>query len=209
MVAPGHCHALLPPGLLLVIHVAFFDPGCRTLVVARRLVECAKAVAAGSLALLTLGMAGCSYAPAPVPVVGMPADLATLAGEWGGEYHGETSGRRGSIVFKLSAGADTARGDVVMIPRERREQRLPVQDPSVGLPFPRTPEVLSIAFVRAAGGGVSGQLTPYRDPECDCLLVTRFEGQLQGDVIEGTYASARTDGGEAQTGTWRVTRKKP
>ena len=163
----------------------------------------------GSLAVLALVVGGCSTAPAPVPVVGAPADLGQLAGEWGGDYHGETSGRSGSIVFKLTAGADTAFGDVVMIPRERREQRLPVQDPSAGLPTSRAPEVLSIAFVRAAGGGVSGRLAPYRDPECDCLLITRFEGRLGGDVIEGTFSSTWADGGQTQTGTWKVTRKKP
>lgn len=168
-----------------------------------------KTLAVATLTALILGCAGCSTAPAPVPVVGTPADLGLLAGEWGGDYQGETSGRSGSIVFKLAAGADTAFGDVVMIPHERREERLPVHDPSAGLPTPRTPEVLSIAFVRAAGGGVSGRLTPYRDPECDCVLITRFEGRIQGDVIEGTFLSTRAQGDGTQTGTWKVTRRKP
>ena len=125
-----------------------------------------KSMAMGSLAVVAVVAVGCSGAPAPVPVVGAPSDLEQLAGEWGGDYRGETSGRSGSMVFKLSAGADTASGDVVMIPRERRPERLPTQDPSAGLPIARAPEVLSIAFVRAAGGGVSGRLVPYRDPEC-------------------------------------------
>ena len=162
----------------------------------------------GSLVVLALVVGGCSTAPAPVPVVGTPADLGQLAGEWGGDYHGETSGRSGSIVFKLAAGADSAVGDVVMIPRERREQRLPVQDPSAGLPTSRAPEVLSIAFVRAAGGGVSGRLKPYRDPDCDCMIITRFEGRIRGDVIEGTFTSTHVERHDTQTGTWKVTRKK-
>jgi hypothetical protein len=166
-------------------------------------------MATGFLAALALVAAGCSGAPGPVPVVGAPADLGRLAGEWGGDYRGETSGRTGSIVFKLSAGADTALGDVVMIPHERRPERLPTQDPSVGLPFARAPEVLSIAFVRAAGGGVSGRLIPYRDPGCDCLVVTRFEGQIRGDTIEGTFTTRQVESGEIQTGIWKVRRKRP
>src|SRR5687767_10795054 len=95
-------------------------------------------------------LSGCSSAPAPVPVVGVPTDVRTLTGEWGGEYEGESSGRSGSIVFRLSADSDTARGDVVMIPRERRAPTNSAPSPSVGLPMPPAPEVLSVAFVRAA-----------------------------------------------------------
>jgi hypothetical protein len=43
--------------------------------------------------------------------------------------------------------------------------------------------------VHAAGGGVTGQLVPYRDPECDCQVATRFEGRIHGDTIEGTYTA--------------------
>ncbi len=167
-----------------------------------------RAVAVGILPALALTLA-CATVPAPVPVVGADADLAALAGEWGGEYQGETTGRSGSIIFQLAAGADTASGDVVMIPRQRREARLPVQDPSAGLPIPRTPQVLSIAFVRAADGGISGRLAPYRDPDCDCVLITRFAGRLHGDTIEGMFTSAPEGGGAPQHGTWKVTRKRP
>ena len=75
------------------------------------------------LATVAVLAAGCSSAPAPIPVVGTPADVRTLAGEWGGDYHGESNGRSGSIVFRLSAQADTAFGDVVMIPRGSDSQR--------------------------------------------------------------------------------------
>ena len=166
-----------------------------------------RAVTMVGVVAVALVMAGCSTAPAPVPVVGSPADLGALAGEWGGEYHGETTGRSGSIVFKLAAGADTAYGDVVMISHERRDSRLPTQDPSAGLPIARTPEVLSIAFVRAAGGGVSGRLAPYRDPECNCQVDTRFEGRMRGNVIEGTFTSRLVEANEIRTGTWKVKRK--
>jgi hypothetical protein len=167
-----------------------------------------KAGTIGVLAALTLCLGACATVPTPVPVAGDAANLGQLAGEWGGEYQGETSGRSGSIVFKLAAGADTAFGDVVMIPRQRRESRLPVQDPSAGLPIARTPEVLTISFVRAADGGLNGSLAPYRDPDCDCLLVTRFQGRFRGDAIEGTFTSTPADGGAMQTGTWKVKRNK-
>ncbi|MGH7731784.1 MAG: hypothetical protein ACRENJ_11115 [Candidatus Eiseniibacteriota bacterium] len=167
-----------------------------------------KALGVGVLAVLSVVVGACATVPTPVPVAGDAAGLGQLTGEWGGDYQGQSNGRSGSIVFRLEAGADTAYGDVVMIPRERRESRLPVQDPSAGLPTPRMVEVLTIAFVRATGGGLSGRLTPYRDPDCDCVLDTRFQGRIRGDVIEGTYTSTPAGGGATQTGTWKVTRKK-
>jgi hypothetical protein len=167
-----------------------------------------RAVAIAVLSACAVMTGACATTQTPVPVTGEATDLGRLAGEWGGEYEGKTSGRSGSIVFKLAAGADTAFGDVVMIPRQRRESRLPVQDPSAGLPTPRSVEVLRIAFVRALDGGLSGRLAPYRDPDCDCMLITRFEGRFRGDAIEGTYTSTPEGGGTPQGGTWKVSRKK-
>jgi hypothetical protein len=163
----------------------------------------------GVVAALGLVIAGCSGTPAPVPVVGAPVDIAKLAGEWGGDYHNDTNGRTGSIVFKLSAGADTAYGDVVMIPGQRRAEHMPSQDPAQGLPVSREPEVLSIAFVRATNGGLRGQLVPYRDPECDCLVVTHFKGAIRGNVLEGTFDTRHVEENQTLTGTWKAKRKTP
>ncbi len=160
------------------------------------------------LAVAALIAGACTHAPAPVPVIGSPADLRALAGDWGGEYEGTSTGRSGSIVFRLTAASDSASGDVVMIPREAGVAS-PQQSPSVGIPVPRIGSVLSIAFVRAAGDTVSGRLVPYLDPDCDCTLTTTFIGRMHGDVIEGRYTSRRENGGPTQTGTWKVTRKKP
>jgi len=160
------------------------------------------------IVVMALALAGCSSAPPPVPLAGSPADIRGMAGEWGGEYQGETSGRSGSIIFQLAAGSDTAYGDVVMISHQRRPARLPEADPSAGLPIARTPEVLSIAFVRASGDSLEGRLRPYRDPDCACLLDTRFRGAIHGDVIEGSYTSQPMDGGRVQYGTWKVKKKK-
>jgi hypothetical protein len=159
-------------------------------------------------AALALGVGACatSQEPAPVPVIGGQRDMAALAGEWGGSYESGATGRSGSIVFKLAAGTDSAYGDVVMIPKERR---LPAQDPAQGLPIARTPQVLTIAFVHTGAGTVNGRLNPYRDPECDCEVLTAFQGKLKGDVIEGEYTTTRVEGRDTVTGTWKVTRKKP
>ena len=63
--------------------------------------------------------AACASNPSPpVPVTGTRADVSTLVGEWTGEYRSAESGRSGSILFKLDAGTDTARGDVVMVSRD-------------------------------------------------------------------------------------------
>jgi len=162
----------------------------------------------GIVVALTLAIPGCSSSPAPVPMAGAPADIGQMAGEWGGEYQGENTSRSGSIVFQLSAGTDTAYGDVVMFSHERQASPAASQGPMAGLPIARAPDVLTIAFVRADSGGLEGRLAPYRDPDCDCILDTRFEGQIHGDVIEGTYTSRPRDGGTIQNGTWKVKRKK-
>jgi len=68
--------------------------------------------------------------------------------------------------------------------------------------------VLTINFVRVAGGRVTGRLAPYADPESGAPLATTFEGQLAGDTIEGTYTTRGGGSGAAQTGQWKVTRHK-
>jgi hypothetical protein len=36
---------------------------------------------------------------------------------------------------------------------------------------------LTIRFVAVEGGEVTGELDPYRDPDCDCRAYTRFRGR--------------------------------
>src|SRR2546426_8162305 len=55
--------------------------------------------------------------PPPVPLAGTAKDVAALAGQWEGSYASAATGRSGSISFTLSAGSDSAFGDVIMIPR--------------------------------------------------------------------------------------------
>lgn len=153
-------------------------------------------------------LVSCASTPKPIPVSGSAADVSQLSGEWSGEYHGQGGGRSGLISFKLAAGADSASGDVLMFPRQRTD---PPPNTSTqeqhGTPSPNPPQGLTIRFVRAAHGTVSGRLDPYTDPECSCQVTTVFEGHVQGDVISGHYTVHR-EGAVTLNGDWKVTRKK-
>jgi hypothetical protein len=146
----------------------------------------------------------CASTPDPVPVVGSSGDVSALVGEWSGEYDGGSTGRSGSIVFVLRSAADTAHGDVMMVPRASGGAAGNVQ----GRPGPlqlRASQVLSIAFVRVAGGALSGTLAPYTDPECNCTVQTTFTGTLRGSTIEGTFVTRGA--GREQSGRWSVARR--
>ena len=158
----------------------------------------------GLLALLSVS-AGCATTPSPVPVEGNEPDLAALEGRWTGQYESSESGRSGSITFELTAGRDTAYGDVIMVPGDMAP---PVRDADAAGPpaQPVSPVPLSISFVRASEGGISGALTPYTDPACGCSLRTVFEGRIEGDTIRGNYRSTHSTTGQVQRGTWVVAR---
>jgi hypothetical protein len=157
--------------------------------------------------------AACATNPAPVPLAGSRDDLAALEGEWRGEY--ETTGgpaRFGSILFRLSAGGDSARGDVLMIAHAERMPPSVLRDG--GDPWspsgrPSQSQLLAITFVRASGGAVTGALDPYADPTCGCTLRTTFTGRISGDVVDGTFTSQHSGTGEMTGGRWRVTRHTP
>jgi hypothetical protein len=165
--------------------------------------------------LAALSLAGCAASnPSPVPLVAPAADVAALAGEWTGEYSG-TSGRTGSIVLKLTAGRDTALGDIVMVPTASEQVR--PQQPSGVNPGTGARDVvtrpaaqpLTIRFVRIAGDSVSGLLDSYTAPECNCVLTTTFTGHVAGDRIDGTFRSAGDPGAAgAQEGRWTVKRRR-
>lgn len=155
----------------------------------------------------------CATKPTPITVAGDSADRATLAGKWSGEYQSGTTARSGSIVFNLSPSGDAASGDVVMIPRGYgKALEAYNQTSTTGTSTITTTQntnnsqVLTIKLVRVNGDTVSGVLDAYRDPECDCAVVTTFTGTLNGDSIEGTYSTRGTQSNAPQTGTWRVKR---
>lgn len=157
----------------------------------------------------TLVTAGCQGVQPPVPVVG---DVMLLAGQWDGEYGGRESGRHGSIMFTLAAGADTAHGDVLMIPREWEfPAATRTGDPDApGQPPGKAPQPVKIAFVRAENRMVEGRLAPYRDPDCGCMLTTTFTGRLVSpNQFEGTFVSLHAEMGRETRGWWRATRRTP
>lgn len=150
----------------------------------------------------------CGGSQAPVPMVGQEADVSQLAGEWFGEYSSAESGRSGSISFKLTAGSDTATGDVIMSPRYNARPQAGQAQPT-GPATPGTIQALTINFVRVTGGQVSGSLAPYTDPTCSCTLRTTFMGRVRGDTLAGTYTSRQQQSGEVQRGQWQVVRQLP
>ena len=159
----------------------------------------------GALAL------ACASKPTPVTVAGAASDRASLAGKWTGEYTSQSTGRSGSIVFNLSPSGDAASGDVVMVPRGLDRPLTPYSagnTSTAGVQAPPTSQVLTIKLVRVSGDTVSGVLDAYRDPECDCPVVTTFTGTLNGDTIDGTFATRGSQAAGQQSGTWRVSRKR-
>ncbi len=156
--------------------------------------------------LFGLGLlAACGQAPGAVPVLG---DVGALQGEWYGEYQSAATGRSGSISFTLRAGTDTAQGDVVMTPQGWDHPVQPAGQPGIPSAQRTRRRILSITFVRASGGTVTGRLDAYIDPQCGCDVMTTFEGGLRGDTLAGTFRSHHVQGGATRSGEWWVVRKK-
>jgi hypothetical protein len=162
----------------------------------------------GPAALACLSLA-CASKPTPITVTGDVGDRASLAGKWSGEYNSPATGRSGSIVFNLSPSGEAANGDVVMIPRGYGKALVPYGNATTTagatMPAAAASQVLTIKLVRVSGDTVSGALDAYRDPECDCPVVTTFTGTHNGDTIEGSF-STRGPSNTPQTGSWRVKR---
>ena len=161
------------------------------------------------LAALAGTVLACASKPTPITVTGESGDRASLAGKWAGEYNSPATGRSGSIVFNLSSAGDAANGDVVMIPRGYGKALVPygtTSTPGVPMQSVSTSQILTIKLVRVSGDTVSGVLDPYRDPQCDCSVQTTFTGRVNGDTIDGTFATRGSPTNTPQTGTWRVKR---
>jgi hypothetical protein len=129
-----------------------------------------------------------------------------LAGEWDGSYSSDETGRTGSIVFKLAAGADSAFGDVVMVPAV--DEALPAgRVPIEGAHYHRLPQVITISFVRCEGNEVTGRLNVYEDPDTHERVFTTFTGYLKDHTLKGTFVSLFETSGHRAGGKWEVTRK--
>lgn len=158
--------------------------------------------------MLLLAGAGCASNPAPVPVTGERAELTAMAGRWEGWYRSDETGRSGSIVFRLTAGGDSAAGDVLMTPAGGGNLVPRIEDASGRAPQPADlSKLLSISFVRLRGERVSGVMEPYTAPDCGCEVRTVFRGQARGDTISGTFRTDAT-GLRTRRGVWEVYRKR-
>ena len=144
------------------------------------------------------------YVPPQIPVVGGPGELSQLVGMWNGDYSSAETGRSGTISFEMTAVGDTAHGHVVMTPRGGDRYR-PAAYEDIDPHF-AAEEVLHVDFVQVGVGRLEGQLSPYRNPDCGCVLLTVFEGTIEGDVIRGIFTSTVAETGIKSTGRWRVTR---
>jgi len=162
------------------------------------------------LAALTTVALACASKPTPITVTGDSGDRASLAGKWTGEYNSPVTGRSGSIVFNLSPAGEAANGDVVMVPRGYGKALMPYSASTTAGTSMQNPaggsQVLTIKLVRVSGDTVSGVLDAYRDPQCDCPVVTTFTGRINGDTIDGTFVTRGSQTAAPQTGTWRVKR---
>ena len=156
------------------------------------------------LAVAVIASTSCATMPPPFPVVGDPPQVSALSGAWNGEYSSRVTGRHGAINFSLAAGADTAFGDVLMLPSVPRRSRAmgETTTPARG----EIPAAISIGFVLAAHDSVYGIMDPYPDPDSGSPLVTRFAGRRRGDRIEGRYLTQDQRTGEVTSGEWNVRR---
>ena len=156
------------------------------------------------LAALSVMAFGCRYRPDPVPVGGVHTEVEQLIGEWSGDYASSESRRSGTIFFQITAHGDSAYGDVLMPVAAGEVGPRPVDLLTGHEQHVRSTALLSIRFVRVAGGAVQGEMEPYIAPDCDCVARTIFYGKVEGNEISGTYITT-TDRG-TQRGEWRVRR---
>lgn len=156
--------------------------------------------------VLTVG--GCRSLQQPVKVFAGPVELEQLTGDWVGEYSSRTTGRSGTILFVLTAGKDTAYGNVVMVVPQLDFPNAPAGDNQTPSVRWRSVQSLGISFVAVDHGLVRGTLDPYIDPICHCTVTTTFEGRLEGDTIVGTYTSTNGPLLTPVTGVWKVVRRQ-
>ncbi len=151
----------------------------------------------------------CASHPPSTEVTASDFDLNPLVGEWRGESSSAQTGRKGTIAFTLRAGEAAAYGNVVMIPRPDSSLTEAEREMVTNVGAPGK-SVLKIQFVRKEGGNLSGTLDPYRDPDCNCPVITTFQGFFRdARTIEGTFSTVPTQpGGRVTGGIWRVTRVK-
>ena len=108
---------------------------------------------------------GCASAVPRITLQGTLSDLELLVGEWQGGYTSPATRRTGLIWFTLVAGEDHAHGDVMMTPRGQKSYSRYAPGQGATPNQRRSPtQFLSIRFVRASDGRLSGTLDPVLGP---------------------------------------------
>jgi len=172
------------------------------------LVDRVTLVMSGALAVALLG-SGCTLTMRPVAFAGTPADWEALAGDWRGDYRTNAYDRHGAIAFKLVASTRQASGEVLMM-SDRYGWPYVGIPPGPGMPpssEPRT-DLLTVRFVQANRGMISGTMDAYWDPDRRCRASALFLGSVDADVIKGTFTSMCEDQFRRSTGRWKVERKR-
>ena len=164
-------------------------------------------VIASAMAASLVTSAACSLALRQVPVTASHIQWEALAGEWRGTYQMDGYDRHGTIAFKLVAVEEQASGEVLMIP-ERTGWPYTMNRPMPQAPprtEPRT-QLLTIRFVEASAGTLSGTMDPYWDPDRRCTAHASFAGAIDGDALSGTVTSTCEDNVRVLNGRWRARR---
>jgi hypothetical protein len=160
------------------------------------------------IALLVLSTgAACAPRSQQVALQATPADREAMSGAWRGNYTIDWR-RGGTISFTLMPREDEAHGDVLMMPKGAvRPYGRSMPDglsPQAG-PV-ATSELLTIRFVRASDGHVTGALTPYWDPDRSCVAQATFSGTIGRGAMSGTFVSTCDRGAPTYTGRWSMRR---
>ena len=161
--------------------------------------------------VLTVAAGACALKGPAIRLEGTPSAIEHLVGTWSGEYVSDTAAvPGGSIFFELVAGENLAYGNVLMTRRGAREP-FGRYDPDRRWAMDSPPPMrqnLTILFVRAEGGTLSGELDPYWDFDRNCAAWTVFRGRLGDAVMEGTYETTFRGAHANAAGRWRVVRAR-
>jgi hypothetical protein len=153
------------------------------------------------MALGVAALAACTAQPSRFQLLGTRDDRSRLSGEWLGEFESSSAGRNGSISVRLEPGRDSASGDVYVDVVHAGEQA-GYHDQRVYTRIATA--AMRIGYVRVRPWTVEGALEPFHDPDCVCLVTTRFRGVVRGDSITGEYVSR--GGWRVREGVWRMGR---
>lgn len=140
-------------------------------------------------------LAGCAHSPPSVDVIGEAADMATLDGEWFGEYESRDSSRKGRIYFRFDRATGSAMGHVLVVSEDATGNH------QAG-GRPEHHQFVDLSVVRVTGPQVVGTLAPHHDLLCRCRIETTFRGTLDDGMIRGTFTSLRRGPVEVDEGEW-------